>query len=40
MDRFVDFCDASVACTNNVNYVFRENSRKMNAEFYKIKKTS
>ena len=40
MDRFVDLCVATLACTNNVNHIFRENSRKMNAEFYKIKKTA
>ena len=40
MDRFVDHCVASLACTNSVNYVFRENSRKTNAEFYKIKNTA
>ena len=40
MYRFVDFYVASLACTNSVNYIFRENSRKMNAEFYKIKKTA
>jgi len=35
-----DLCVASLACTNSVNYIFHENSRKMNAKFYKIKKTA
>ena len=32
MYRFVDLCVATVACTNSVNYICRENSRKMNAK--------
>jgi len=37
MDRFADLCVASLACTNSVNYIFRENSRKINHKFYKVK---
>ena len=40
MDRFVDLCVASAACTNSVNYIFRKNSCKMYANYYKIKKTA
>jgi len=32
MYRFVDLCVASLGRTNSVNYIFRENSHKMNDE--------
>ena len=39
MDRFVDLCVASLACTNSVNYIFPENSRKI-LHYYSMQNVS